>query len=181
MLYIMRHGRTDWNERRKIQGRTDIHLNEDGRKMAREAALRYADIHIDRIYCSTLSRAVETAKLFVGERDIPIIYDERLVEMSFGIYEGTEKSFEITGCPINALFYDPAHYVAVEEGESMEELYARTGAFLDDIMPLVEDGMDILIIGHGALNRSIINRIRNIPLEDFWSGSIENCQMERLI
>ena len=48
-------------------------------------------------------------------------------------------------------------------------------------MPLVEDGMDILIIGHGAMNRSIINRIRNIPLEDFWSGSIENCQMERLI
>ena len=56
-----------------------------------------------------------------------------------------------------------------------------TGAFLDDIMPLVEDGMDILIIGHAAMNRSIINRIRNIPLEDFWSGSIENCQMERLI
>ena len=69
----------------------------------------------------------------------------------------------------------------MEEGESMEELYARTGAFLDDIMPLVEDGMDILIIGHAAMNRSIINRIRNIPLEDFWSDSIENCQMERLI
>lgn len=181
MLYIMRHGRTDWNDLRKIQGRTDIPLNEEGRKMAKETSERYSGINIDRIYCSTLKRAVETAELFAKERNIPIVQDERLVEMSFGVCEGIERSFEIPDCPINALFNDPANYIPVEGGESFEELYARTGSFIDDIMPLVEDGMDILIIGHGAMNRSIINRIKGLPLEDFWAGSIENCKLEKLI
>ena len=76
MLYIMRHGRTDWNDLRKIQGRTDIPLNDNGRRMAREAAVKYRDINIDRIYCSTLKRAIETAELFAGDRDIPIIEDK---------------------------------------------------------------------------------------------------------
>lgn len=177
----MRHGRTDWNDRRKIQGRTDIPLNEEGRKMAKEASRKYADINIDRIYCSTLIRAVETARIFAEGKDIPIIQDERLVEMSFGIYEGIEKSFDIPDCPINTLFWDPENYKGVEGGESFEELYARTGSFLDDIMPLVEGGMDILIVGHGAMNRSIINRIKGIPLKDYWLGGIENCKLEKLI
>lgn len=177
----MRHGRTDWNDLRKIQGRTDIPLNEEGRKMAKEASEIYSGINIDRIYCSTLIRAIETAELFAMKKNIPIVQDARLVEMSFGIYEGTVRSFEIPDCPINPLFTDPANYTPVEGGESFEELYARTGSFLDDIMPLVEDGMDILIIGHGAMNRSIINRIKGISLEDFWAGSIENCKLEKLI
>ena len=181
-LYIMRHGRTDWNDRRKIQGRTDIPLNEEGRKMALDAAVKYADIKIDRIYCSTLVRAIETAELFARGKDIPIIKDERLVEMSFGVYEGFERSFDFPDCPVNVLFKDPVNYnPPVEGGESFDELYKRTGSFIDEIMPLVKDGMNILIIGHGAMNRSIINRIKGIPLKDYWSGSIENCKMEKLI
>ena len=51
MLYIMRHGRTDWNERNKLQGRTDIPLNEAGRKMAEEAAAVYKNVPLDVCYC----------------------------------------------------------------------------------------------------------------------------------
>lgn len=182
MLYIMRHGRTDWNDQRRLQGRTDIPLNETGRKMARKAAADNADLDIDRIYSSPLIRAYETARIFAEGRDIPIIKDDRLKEMSFGIYEGISKSFEIPDCPVNVLFKDPENYkVPVEGGESFEELFARTGSFIDEIMPLVEGGMNILIVGHGAMNLSIISYIRNIPLKDFWSGSIENCRIEKLI
>ena len=180
MLYIMRHGRTDWNDLRKIQGRTDIPLNDNGRRMAREAAVKYRDINIDRIYCSTLKRAVETAELFAGDRDIPIIEDKRLDEMSFGIYEGFERSFDVPDCPINSLFKDPENYTPVEGGESFDELFARTGSFLEEIKPLVDSGMNILIVGHGAMNRSIISRLKGAPLKDFWADSIENCKMERL-
>ena len=49
MLYIMRHGRTDWNQQRRIQGRTDIPLNDEGREMARKAAEEYKDVHFDKI------------------------------------------------------------------------------------------------------------------------------------
>ncbi len=179
MLYIMRHGRTDWNDLRKLQGRTDIPLNEEGRRMAHEASVKYSALKIDRIYCSTLVRAVETAKIFAADKDIPIIEDARLMEMSFGIYEGTERSFEIPDCPINVLFQDPEAYkVPVEGGESYEELYRRTGSFLQDIKPLLSGGMNILVVGHGAMNRCLISQIKGIPLKDFWSGSIENCRIE---
>ena len=77
MLYIMRHGKTDWNEKRKLQGRTDIPLNDAGRKMAEKAREEYADISFDVCYCSPLSRARETAEIFLRGRNIPIITDEQ--------------------------------------------------------------------------------------------------------
>ena len=93
MLYIMRHGKTEWNELHKLQGRTDIPLNENGRKMAREAGKRYREIHFDICYCSPLIRAKETAELVLEGRTVPIVTDDRLMEMCFGEYEGIENSF----------------------------------------------------------------------------------------
>ena len=65
MLYIMRHGKTDWNSVNKLQGRTDIPLNDEGKSMAQSASEKYKDVNIDVCYCSPLVRAVETAKIFV--------------------------------------------------------------------------------------------------------------------
>ena len=73
MLYIMRHGKTDWNVLHKLQGRTDIPLNEEGRNMARKAADIYKDINFDVCYCSPLKRAKETAEILLEGRNIPII------------------------------------------------------------------------------------------------------------
>ena len=114
MLYIMRHGRTDWNVRHKLQGRTDIPLNDEGRMMAAEAGKRYADIHFDICYSSPLARAKETAEIFLKGRNVPVYTDDRLVEMGFGVYEGIENSFAIDDCPINTLFKKPDKYVTVE-------------------------------------------------------------------
>lgn len=181
MLYIMRHGKTDWNAMHKLQGRTDIPLNEEGRKMAERAGREYGDIPLDVCYCSPLSRARETAEILLQERHIPIIIDERLQEMGFGIYEGTENSFQIPDCPINTLFREPEKYRPVEKGESLEELYARTGAFIREIIePGLEREENILIVGHGAMNLSIIGQIWEIPIEKFWSVEIENCRLMKL-
>ena len=70
MLYIMRHGRTDWNEMYKLQGSVDIPLNDTGRQMALEAGEKYQDMHIDVCYCSPLSRARETAELVLKDREM---------------------------------------------------------------------------------------------------------------
>ena len=183
MLYIMRHGRTDWNDLHKMQGRTDIPLNDCGREMAEKAREEYKDVNFDICYCSPLSRARETAEILLKGRDIPIIYDERLMEMSFGIYEGTANSFKIPGCPINVLFQTPEKYtVPVEGGESFDELFARTGDFLRNTAePLVNEGKDVLIIGHGAMNSSIICQVMGLPIEKFWSQGIENCKLMKLM
>lgn len=182
MLYIMRHGQTDWNANHKLQGRTDIPLNDEGREMARAAGREYRNIHFDVCYCSPLIRAKETAEIVLKNRNIPIICDDRLVEMGFGIYEGIENFFQIPDCPINVLFQDPPQYTAAEGGESLEALFARTGSFIKEIItPALEENKDILIIGHGAMNSSIVCQIRGVPLSRFWEAGIEKCKLMRLI
>ena len=183
MLYIMRHGRTDWNERHRLQGRTDIPLNEDGRRMAEEAGREYRTVPLDLCFCSPLIRARETAEIVLRDRNIPIRTDDRLKEMSFGDFEGLENSFEIPDCPINVLFQKPEAYTcSVGGAETFEELFARTGSFLREVIdPLMEQGKHVLIVGHGAMNLSIISQIRGLPIEQFWTPGIESCKMIRLI
>ena len=182
-LYIIRHGRTDWNDRHKLQGRTDVPLNAEGRRMAEEAREDYRDVHFDVCFCSPLVRARETAEILLRDRNVPILYDERLLEMGFGSYEGLENSFDIPDCPINALFFHPEQYVSPpDRAESLDDLFARTGAFLRERAdPLLKAGKDVLIVGHGAMNSSIVCRVRGIPRAQFWSAGIENCRLMRLI
>lgn len=182
MLYIMRHGKTDWNALHKLQGRTDIALNDEGRSMARKAHEEYKNVHIDVCYCSPLIRAHETAQILIGDREIPIITDERLVEMCFGEYEGIANSFEIPDCPINVLFKAPENYVeSVGGAEAFAELFARTGAFLKEVVePQLQAGKDVLIVGHGAMNASIVCQIKDLPIKDFWSAGLEQCKLLQL-
>lgn len=182
MLYIMRHGTTDWNVEKRMQGRTDIPLNEEGRALAREAKEKYSDAHFDICFCSPLVRARETAELFLEGRDIDIVIDDRLVEMSFGIYEGVDSPAKIPGSPIRTFFKEPENYTGVEGGETFEELFERTGEFLEEkVEPLLSEGKDVLIVGHGAMNSAIISRIKGFERKDFWTVGIENCKLLKLI
>lgn len=171
--------KTEWNALHKIQGRADIPLNEEGRLMAEKAWEEYKDLHIDVCYCSPLIRAVETAQIVLKNREIPIIKDERLMEMSFGDYEGIENSFAIPDCPINILFQKPGEYhESIGGAETWEELFARTGAFLKEVIdPQLQEGKDILIVGHGAMNASIICQVKGMPIEEFWSAGLEQCKI----
>ena len=174
MLYIMRHGRTDWNDLRKLQGRTDIPLNDVGREMAEAARKEYADV--------PLIRARETAEIVLRDRNIPIVPDDRLKEMSFGECEGLENSFGISDCKVNVLFREPEKYTDLPEGaESLEELFARTGEFLrEKADPLLAEGKDVLIVGHGAMNSSIVCQRKGLPVSQFWSAGIESCRLMEL-
>ena len=183
MLYIMRHGKTEWNALHKLQGRTDIPLNEEGKRMARQACEKYKELNIDVCYCSPLVRALETAQIVLKNRKIPIIKDKRLSEMSFGEYEGIENSLAIPDCPINVIFNQPEKYIeSVGGAETFEQLFARTGSFLKEVVePQIQAGKDILIVGHGAMNSSIICQVKKLPIEEFWSAGIEQCKIIKLI
>ena len=178
----MRHGITDWNVKHKLQGRTDIPLNEEGINMARRAAKEYENVHFDVCFASPLCRAKETAEILLKNRNIPIITDDRLMEMGFGSYEGIENSFKIPDCPINVLFHHPEDYKeSVGGAETFDELFKRTKDFLSDkVDPLLVDGKDILIVGHGAMNSSIVCQRKDLPINQFWSAGIENCKLMML-
>ena len=184
MLYIVRHGQTDWNAIRMLQGNTDIPLNDVGRQMARDAAAQLEGIHLDVCYCSPLVRAKETAQLLLEGRDIPIIYDDRIREMCYGKFEGVKYPY---GDTIYTYFKHPENYhpdiTDPDAGaETFDELFARTGEFLAEVIyPQLDEGKDIIIVGHGGMNSSIVCQIRNLPIEEYWSAGIENCKVMRLI
>ena len=182
-LYVMRHGRTDWNAEHRIQGRTDILLNEEGKKMAQEAAVSYKDVNFDVCFCSPLTRAKQTAQILLEGRDVPVIIDERLAEMSFGIYEGTANIYDKPECPLRVFFFHPEEYTtAVKDGESIDELFARVSSFIEEkAFPALREDKDVLIMGHGALNSCITCYVKKRPLKEFWAEGIPNCVLQKLI
>ena len=103
-VYIVRHGQTDWNVQHKAQGRSDIPLNETGRRQAEELRDKIKDIKFDAVYASPLKRARETAEI-ATDGEYKIVFDDRLMERSFGDFEGKEISswLEATGYDIGDL------------------------------------------------------------------------------
>ncbi len=82
-LYIIRHGETDWNKEKRLQGQSDTQLNEYGIELARITgeALKY--VHFDYIFSSPLKRAYKTAELIRMDRPVKIVTDDRLKEICF--------------------------------------------------------------------------------------------------
>ena len=83
-LYLIRHGETDWNRVRRLQGQADIPLNEFGRSLAQKTAAGLKDVPFDLCISSRLKRAYETAEIILDGREVPIITDDRIIEMAFG-------------------------------------------------------------------------------------------------
>ncbi len=91
-LYIVRHGETDWNNLRILQGATDIPLNETGRMQAEVIRDTLRVRVIDRVVSSPLSRAYETARIIAAPHKIEVEQDSGLIERSYGVYEGQPSS-----------------------------------------------------------------------------------------
>lgn len=182
MLYIIRHGKTDWNAKLKLQGRTDIPLNTEGIELAKAAKEDVNKLHFDVCYSSPLCRALDTAKILLEDTDTPIITDDRLIEMCFGEYEGIENTYHNPEYKIGVLFNNPEKYFPDKGAESLDELFERTGSFIEEVIkPGLEQNKDILIVGHGAMNCSIISQIKGYERKDFWKDMTGNCQLIRLI
>ena len=88
MFYFIRHGETEWNREKRLQGRSDIPLNGAGKRQAQSAQNKFLGHTIDYIICSPLLRAKETALILNEKIQAKIIYDDRLIERDHGIIEG---------------------------------------------------------------------------------------------
>lgn len=173
-LYIIRHGETDWNKQKRLQGRSDIPLNEFGRELARVTAKAFTDVSFDIVYSSPLIRAYETAQIMTGGK-CDIIKDDRLTEISFGNDEGLfpedrRESFM-------DFFFAPEKYIASEGGESYEDVCMRAKDFLEDkIYPLKDTDKTVAIFAHGALNKALMLNLKNLEICDIWKGEFQhNC------
>lgn len=181
MMYIVRHGETDWNRERRVQGHTDIELNDYGRKLAEETAEGVRDIKLDLCFTSPLKRAKETAMIVLGGRQIPVYDEPRIQEICFGRYEGVKIGGEDEDSrAFDRFFSDTEHYTAPKDGETVHRLYERTGAFLQELETR-EDLADksILVSTHGAAMTALLNQIKgNLSVAHFWKDEVPpNCSV----
>ena len=134
------------------------------------------DTTIDVIYSSPLNRAYETALLIKGNKEISIIKDDRIREMSFGEYEGRIDA-ELKDTTFKYFFDAPDKYTPCNEGESFEEVCERAADFMKDIMDKYGDtDKRIMIVAHGAMNKALMMYIRKKPMSEFWKPDLQkNC------
>lgn len=182
-IYVIRHGETDWNKAGRIQGQSDIPLNSYGIELAQITSEALKEVPFEIVFCSPLIRARQTARILVGDRRVPIIEDDRLKEISFGVREGAylREIRENEKDPIHNFFMAPGRYCPPQGAESFEELARRSGAFMREVLaPLEGKYSTVLIVAHGALNHSIVNSVANIPVEDYWRINMKNCAVSKL-
>ncbi|MCM1307677.1 MAG: histidine phosphatase family protein [Butyrivibrio sp.] len=176
-LYVMRHGETDWNVQKRLQGRSDTELNDNGIRLAKVTAEALKGLRFDAIYSSPLKRAYKTAEIVRGERNIPITADERLLEISFGECEG----LPVDGLP--ACFADffgaPERYAPTGGGERFEDVIARAGDFIENVVvPQSFKLESMLTVAHGAMNNALAYHLLHREIKDYWAGVFPgNCSV----
>ena len=171
-ILVTRHGETDWNLLKKIQGRVDNELNEKGISQARETKEKLKDEKIDLIICSPLKRTRQTADIINEGRNIEIIYDEDIIERDFGEFEG---------CDVSELdkvdFWNPLNDFSSLRAENVNDLFKRINNFLEKIKKEYPDKR-ILIVTHGGVSIPIycyFNEIENDKKLYFYS--LKNCEV----
>lgn len=180
-LYFVRHGETAWNKSKKVQGHSDIPLNEYGRYLAEQTALGLGGVAFDLAYTSPLVRARETAEIILSGRDIPIYEDSRLEEMGFGVSEGLcyQGENRAPGSEeFEKFFTDTANYKIPEGGESFQQVEERVQDFLKELYSKDEfQDKVILISTHGAALTAMLNFIKGQgDISKFWANGVpKNC------
>ena len=162
-VWLIRHGRTEWNDTGRYQGQTDLPLSNEG-----AAELVRADFSPKTVYVTPLKRTQETARiLFPDARQIVI---DDLREMDFGVFEG-RTYIEMEN--------DVQYRECVEDncrgrcpgGESREEFAARICAAFEKLMDESED--DVVIVAHGGTQMSVMERFA-VPHEPYFSRNAKN-------
>lgn len=173
-IYYVRHGQTDWNKVRRLQGRTDNPLNEVGIEQAKKTRDLLKNEKIDLIICSPLRRTVETANIINEGRNIKIIKDEGFIERSFGKYEGEYSA----NTPYDDLWDYKKDIDLGENGEKMSELLARAKNSLERVINTYYP-KNILIVAHGGLGRAVKCYFNGLPKDTTCLSNLEpnNCEV----
>ena len=173
-FYFTRHGQTIWNVENKICGATDIALTELGHEQAIKLGRMIAegDYYIDKIICSPLIRAAETARHISEETGIPMEVEMRLKEQNFGKYESTPRNGE-------EFQRAKAEFInRYENGESMLQMAQRIYNLLDEIKTRSED-TTYLLVAHNGISRFIESYFRDMTNEEFAAFGIKNCELRK--
>ena len=175
-ILLTRHGQTEWNVLKKVQGRADIELNSTGIEQAEITAEKLFNEKFDLIIVSPLKRALQTAEIINKNKNVSMIIDHRLAERDFGEFEGLKTSdfnFEE--------FWSYKANVEYKKAENIKDFFKRIYDFLDDIKVKYND-KKVLLVTHGGVSIPIKCYFRGIPDENtLLPLAIGNCEIEKFL
>ncbi len=152
-LYFVRHGETQYNIEKRMQGFCDSPLTDKGIQQAKAVGAGLASIDFKAVYASESQRVLDTAKFALGERDLSVSTDARLKEMNFGVLESLleEEIISEHGNILERIFSMSDIDFRVPKGESFTDLLTRTKAAVEEIIAKHRDtGGNILLFSHGV-------------------------------
>ncbi|MEP7357076.1 MAG: histidine phosphatase family protein [Anaerolineales bacterium] len=176
-LYLIRHGRTTWNDEGRMQGWADPPLDAVGRQQALALAARLAGARFDAVYSSPLLRARATAEAVAAAHGLRVNFDERLRERNIGDWTGL--TFEEARARDPERFDADWRRLGPPGGESQAELAARANAAVDDIAASFPRGT-IAVVSHGGALSAYLAHALGIPPERDVSFSFHNTAVARL-
>ena len=166
-ILLARHGETDWNLERRVQGHTDRPLNDTGREQARALAEELAGTALGAVYSSDLVRAHETARIVTERHDLDVTAVPDLREREFGTWEGLTDREILDRFP-------QAHDGPWGDGETPDAMSRRVLAALGRIAE-THPGATVLVVSHGGPLRAVLR-----SCEVAADGRIANCHVVRL-
>jgi probable phosphoglycerate mutase len=178
-IYFVRHGQTDWNIQRKVQGTTDIPLNENGIRQAQELCnnLEERNFSFEKIYTSYQARAVKTAQIVDDHFHTGYEIVQGLEEMNLGLFEGhTWDEILAMYAEEHKLWMSNKRYNKTPNGESYQMVMERLFKALDHILGQRDTSSDknILIVSHGAVIMTLLAMHRDIPFEQSHTIEVDN-------
>lgn len=163
-IYITRHSKTIWNQEKRLQGRKDSPLTDEGIKNAYALKKYINNISFDCVLSSPIKRAYDTAKILTNNQ---IVIDHNLIEMDFGVLEG-KKISEIlqTNYEVyNNMWNHPELFERIKDGESYDEVQNRVKIFLDNLKK--KNFNNVLIVTHGMLFINMCAYMLGLERKDF--------------
>lgn len=167
-IIFIRHGQTNWNSLKQVQGRTNVELNEIGLYQAHLRAHKYTQMNFDYIYTSPLIRASETAYLFtkITKQKSKVIFEDLLIERCFGELEG--KKYDINGFSANDSYFTSNF----KNFESNKDLEKRALKLINKLVKK-HPNKTIACFSHSHLMKSVLEISQNQDLS--YHSEIDNC------
>lgn len=168
-IFLIRHGETEWNRQKRLQGHSDTHLSQEGFRQAISLAEHAPFKHVDAIYSSDLMRAMETANILAEKFNLNVKLMPELRETNYGNWEGRFISELVTESPksFGKFFTDPER-CHPPHGETFLECQARVMIGIREIIANHEN-QNVIAVSHGAAIRLILGAALDMPIHKMWA------------
>lgn len=174
MLFLLRHGETEWNRERRVMGRGPMPLSERGREQVRGAIPLLSGLGIERVWTSPLPRARETAEQVAGGLGgLVVEVEEELTEVDYSGWEGRTFPELIADPAYRRYLLDPENEPVPGGGESLADVQARMYRALARVLEAA-GGARSLVVSHGDPIRVAVAGCLGVGLRDVRRLRIDN-------